>query len=446
VRAASRMEAALVSKVPEVREVVSRIGSPAVATDIMGYEQADVFVSLEPRHTWRPGLTRDGLIEELAAVLAKEDPGSEPSFTQPIQMRFNELLGGAVTDVAILVFGPDLDELDRIAAAVEGAIVPVSGVVDARVLSAPAVPLLEVHPRPLDAARLGLTVEEVLAHVRAVRAGLEAGVTYDGAVQVPIRILHGGATRPEALRDLPIPTPAGHVVPLSAVADVSFVHTPSVIGREDAQRRITIGFNVRGRELGEVVDDARARIEQGVPLPRGYRLELGGQYETFQEARARIRLLVPIVVALILGLLVWTFGRWRPAVLILGILPFACVGGVAALALRELPISISAGVGFIALSGIAVLNGVVLMSKVLRDIAGGVEPHEAMIVGARLRMRPVLMTALVAALGFIPMMLATGVGAEVQRPLATVVVGGLVSSTLLTLVILPAIYVWATKP
>ncbi|MBM7117368.1 efflux RND transporter permease subunit [Archangium primigenium] len=439
-RDAQVLETVLLQHVPEVTQVVSRVGSPAVATDIMGLDQADVFIRLKPRAEWRPGLTRDALIREMAAVLERDAPGSGPAFTQPIQMRFNELLGGSVTDVALSVYGEDLGELRRLADALAAQVAQEPGAADVRVLAPPEVSMLEVVPRPLDAARLGLSVREVLEAVQAVRTGLEVGATYDGAVRVPIVLRLAGTEGAFSLAELPLPVASGGVVPLSRVADVKLVSTPGLVNRDEGQRRLVVGFNVRGADLGSVVERARARVGSALRLPVGYRLEWGGQYETLTEATRRLSLVIPAVLVLIVLVLWLTFQRLRPALIIFTHVPFACVGGVLALLARGMPVSISAAIGFIALSGIAVLNGVVLMARLLHHEAEGVPVGRAVRLAAQERSRPVLMTALVAALGFVPMMLATGVGAEVQRPLATVVVGGLVTSTLLTLVLLPSLY------
>ncbi len=434
---AGKMESALLA-VPEVRQVVSRIGSPAVATDVMGLEQADVFVGLQPRSKWRAGLTRDALIAELHARIESATPGSEPAFTQPIQMRFNELLGGASTDVVVSVFGDDLVMLHRLAESMAAAVSAEPGVVDVRVLAPDDVPLTEVRPRPFDTTRHQLTNADVLDAVEALRFGVPLATTFDGPRVVPIVALLD--TRGE-LADALVPGPAGAALPLDTVADVTTTTTPAMIQHERGQRRLTIGFNVRGVDLGHAVAGAQKRASL-VPLPRSYSVTWGGQHETLQAAHRRLRIVMPLVLALITAVLMITFRRARHALIILTHVPFACVGGVVALALRGLPISMSAAIGFIALSGIAVMNGVVLLSQVRLGELAGLAPADAIVAAARERARPVLMTALVAALGFIPMMLATGIGAEVQRPLATVVVGGLLTSTLLTLVILPAVYPW----
>lgn len=441
VAAATEMEKALVT-VPEVRQVVSRIGSPAVATDVMGIEQADVFIALAPHREWRPGLTRDGLIAELEARTLAASPGADPAFTQPIQMRFNELLGGAATDVVVSVYGDDLATLRKVAEAVATEAAKVAGIVDVRVLAPADVPLIEVRPRPLDVASAGLDVSDVLDSVQALRFGLEAGAIYDGPLVIPVVVALSGASTEWDLEHVGIPTPGGGTVPLGAVADVVRVPTPGLVQHDLGVRRLSIGFNVRGADLGGAVAAAQKRVAAAVQLPEGYLLKWGGQYESLEAAKARLLIVIPLVIGLIILVLLFTFRHPRHTFVILTHVPFACVGGVVALAVRGMPLSISAAIGFIALSGIAVMNGVVLLSQVRAIEDSHVPPAEAIAAAARARARPVLMTALVAALGFLPMMLATGVGAEVQRPLATVVVGGLLTSTMLTLIVLPSVYPW----
>jgi heavy metal efflux system protein len=440
---ANKLEATLLSKdFPEVLQVVSRVGSPAVATDIMGLEQADVFVKLRPKGEWRSGLTREALVQQMDQALARFAPGGEPAFTQPIQMRFNELLGGAVTDVGLSVYGEDLDELYRLTTAMAAELSQVPGAEDVRVLAPPAVPLITVRPRTLDAAQLGFSAAEVMDAVQAARVGLDVGLTYDGNVRIPIRLRLDGAKDSWALPSLALPSASGGVVPLSRVADIVPSDAPGLVNRRNGLRRLVVGFNVRGADLGTVVKEAERRVEEKVPLPKGYRSEWGGQYESLTQASRRLAMVVPVVLLLILTVLTLAFSKIRPALAIFTLVPFACVGGVLTLALRGMPISLPAAVGFIALSGIAVTNGVVWVSRTLELQSSGLLAGEAARRAALDRARPVLMTALVAALGFVPMMLATGIGAEVQRPLATVVVGGLVSSTFLTLFVLPALWPW----
>ncbi|PRP90883.1 Cobalt-zinc-cadmium resistance protein CzcA [Enhygromyxa salina] len=438
---AGKLETALLS-VPEVLAATSRIGSPEVATDIMGLEQADVFVELRPRDQWRAGLTREALIAEIDAAIARDAPGADLTFTQPIQMRFNELVGGSVADVAVSIYGEDQARLRATAEELLAILTEVPGAQDVKIFAPPAVSLIEVRPRLLEARRLDMTPAQILDIVGALRMGVEVGETWDGPVRVPIRLRLAHEGDGFTLDRIPIATPGGEVVPLSRVAEIVQLDTPALVNRQAGQRRIVVGFNVRGAELGDVVEAAQAKVEAELDQDWGARLVWGGQYEQLEEARARLAMVVPILLVAIFGLLVIVFRRPGPAAVIFLNVPFAGVGGALALWSRAMPVSISAAIGFIALSGIAVLNGVVLMSSVVAREDAGAEPREAAREAARERMRPVLMTALVAALGFVPMALATGIGAEVQRPLATVVVGGLVTSTFLTLVLLPALYPW----
>ena len=440
VKQVGRVEQVL-RQLPEVRHVVSRVGSPAVATDIMGLEQADVFVGLRPRSEWRSGLSRDGLIHEMERLLDEKAPGGEPSFTQPIQMRFNEILAGAVTDVVVSVYGEDLHQIEQLAHAVAKACAAEPGAEDVRVLAPPAVPLVEVRPRPIEAAQAGLTPKDILSAVQAVRSGLVVGTSYDGPVRLPV-VLRLGESVPDAvgLSALPLPLSDGTSVPLGRVSDISFTPTPTLIQRHNGQRRLMVGFNVRGVDLGSLLHRAEARVMKQVKLPPGYRLTWGGQYETFEAARARLGVLIPAVLLIIIVALWRLFGSLRKALILFLAVPFAGTGGMILLWARGMPVSISAAIGFIALSGIAVLNGVVLMVRLLDLERQGLTPRQAAAEAAKTRMRPVMVTALVAALGFVPMAMAQGVGAEVQRPLATVVVGGLCTSTALTLLILPSLY------
>ncbi len=438
---AQAMERVVLKAAPEVTQVVSRVGSPAVATDIMGLEQADVFVGLKPRDEWRKGLTLEQLIAELDAALVQSGERGEPSFTQPIQMRFNELLGGSVTDVVVSVYGEDLAQLSALSAQIRDVISKEPGAEDVRVLAPPAVPLLTVRPRPLDAANVGLDSADVLESVRAARQGREVGFTYRGVVRIPVMLKQGGIDSAWTFPHTPVPLPGGGVVPLDRVADVVNEAAPGQVNRRNGARRLMVGFNVRGADLGTVVARAEAAVGAQVKLPTGTHLEWGGQYESLQAAKRRLAVVIPAVLVLIVAVLLFAFRKLNAVIIIFSHVPFAAVGGLIALAARQMPISLSAAIGFIALAGIAVLNGVVLLSRIVELEQGDdISPGEAAKQAAHARVRPVLMTALVAALGFVPMMLAQGPGAEVQRPLATVVVGGLFSSTLLTLIVLPSLY------
>ena len=442
VREGLQLERVLRERIPEVRQVVTRVGSPAVATDIMGFEQADVFVSLKPRAAWRPGLDRDALVREMEQALAREAPGSENAFTQPIQMRFNELLGGAVTDVAVSLYGEDLTVLHTHAELLARTFSQVAGAADVRVLAPPAVPMITVRPRALALAQVGLRAQDVLDTTAALRVGLEVGQTWDGALRIPLRLLLSGATSAEQLAQLPLTLPAGGSVPLAQLAELVHGDAPGLVNRRNGQRRLVIGFNVRGADLGSVVGKAQAAAARATRLPAGYRLEWGGQYASLTEASERLAVIIPVVLVLVFALLTLAFSSLRPALAVFTVVPVAAVGGVLTLALRAMPISLPAAIGFIALTGIAVMNGVVWMARALELEQQLSDVRAIARRAAHERARPVLMTALVAALGFVPMMLSHGVGAEVQRPLATVVVGGLLSSTLLTLFVLPVLYPW----
>jgi heavy metal efflux system protein len=443
---ARRMELAVLTGVPEVAEVVSRIGSPAIATDTMGLEQADVFVRLSPPARWRPGMTRERLLADLLRRIEAATPGSEPAFTQPIQMRFNELLGGAPYDVVVSVLGQDLAALRLTIGRVRDAVARIPGVADPRILAEDELPLMEVRPGPLAAGQRGMTPVDVLDVVGGLRLGLRVGVTYDGPREVPVMVRLGReAPHPWGLGGALLPAPGGQLVPLSEVASVRLLSAPAAMYRWNGERRMLLGFNVRGRELGDVVLAATATVARDVTLAEGTRVSWGGQFETLQAARRRLGFVIPAVLLLIGFVLFLHFGRPGPVLWVLAHVPFAAVGGVFALAARGMALSISAGIGFIALWGIAVMNGTVLVTEIEALERAGEGPEEATLNATRSRTRPVSMTALVAALGFLPMALAHGAGSEVQRPLATVVIGGLVTSTTLTLLVLPTLRVAFTK-
>jgi cobalt-zinc-cadmium resistance protein CzcA len=444
VEGALRLERALLP-IPEVRHVASRIGSPAVATDIMGLEQADVFIDLAPKTEWRAGMTTERLIADMRARLERLDPQAELAFTQPIQMRFNELIGGDIADVTANLYGPDLDALREHAEAIARRLRAIDGVADVRIAAPPDVPTIDVRPRAVQAAQLGFTGADVLQAVTAVEQGIEVARSYDGRVPLPVRVKLASAGSDFGLGEVRVPTSDGDLLPLSSLAHIRTDRTPSRVDHHGGSRRIVVGFNVRGRGLGTVVEEAQDQMAD-LELPEGFRLEWGGQVETLRQAQARLLVVTPIALALVVGLLLLLFRDGRPVAMVLLNVPLAAVGGILALQLRGLPLSISASIGFIVLSGIAVLNGVVLFARIRQvERAGARDALTVARTAAENRLRPVLMTALTDMIGFLPMMLATGVGAEVQRPLATVVVGGLVTSTLLTLFILPAVYVWATR-
>ena len=434
------IEAAL-RKHPEVVRVVSRTGSPDVATDVMGIEQSDVLCMLAPRAKWRAGLTREKLVAELDAELHRALPGTAFGFTQPIEMRFQELLGGLKSDVGVKLYGDDLVTLTRLANELQHAMGSIPGASDVRAEQTSGLTIATVRPNPVKAARLGVRQDELRAAIESLRAGRPVGVLVEGDRRFDVVVRTDRPPTPEA-RDLaqhPIILADGRRVALGDVADVLVDEGPAQIGREQARRRVLIEANVRGRDLGSFVGDLE-RALQKVPLPPGYFTVLTGQHEHLQHAALRLAIVVPLTLAGIFVLLYLAFHDVTPALLIFLNVPISASGGVLALALRGLTLSISAAVGFIALFGVATLNGVVLLSAAQRFENEGAEPREAARLAADERLRPVLTTAVVASLGFFPMALATGTGAEVQRPLATVVIGGLVTATMLTLALLPTLY------
>lgn len=427
---------------PEVDKVFAKIGTPEVATDPMPPSVADNFVILKPRDQWPdPDKTKDELVAEMAEAVEML-PGNKYEFTQPIEMRFNELISGVRADLGIKVFGDDLDQLLASANDVLEVVESMEGAADARVEQVTGLPMLSVHPKRMALSRYGLTVDDLQGLVAAGVGGENAGLIYEGdrRFQLVVRLPEDIRRDVDSLADLPVPLPDGGYVPLSEVAELELAPAPNQISRENGKRRVVVTANVRDRDLGGFVEEAQARIADDVDLPPGYWLDYGGTFEQLQSASQRLAIVVPVTLAIILALLVMAFGSLKDGLIIFTGVPLALTGGVLSLWLRDMPLSISAGVGFIALSGVAVLNGLVMIAFI-RDLW-----HEqgdlmkAIVEGALIRLRPVLMTALVASLGFVPMALNTGTGAEVQRPLATVVIGGIISSTLLTLFVLPVLY------
>jgi len=431
-----------IKEFPEVDKVFARIGTPEVATDPMPPNVADNFVILKPKEDWPdPGKPRDTLIAEIQAAV-EELPGNNYEFTQPIEMRFNELISGVRADLGIKVFGDDLDQLLASATEVLEVVESVTGAAAARLEQVTGLPMPSIHPKRMALSRYGLTVDDMQDLVAAGVGGENAGLIYEGdrRFQLVVRLPEDIRRDVDSLADLPIPLPKGGYVPLSEVAELELAPAPNQISRENGKRRVVVTANVRDRDLGGFVEEIRERTEQEVDLPAGYWLDYGGTFEQLESASQRLAIVVPVTLAIIVALLVMAFGSLKDALIIFSGVPLALTGGVFSLWLRDMPLSISAGVGFIALSGVAVLNGLVMVAFI-RDLW-----HEngdlikSVTEGALIRLRPVLMTALVAALGFVPMALNTGTGAEVQRPLATVVIGGIISSTLLTLFVLPVLY------
>lgn len=430
---------------PEVKTVVSRLGSPELATDVMGIELSDVFVILKDPSQWQSAKSKGELVERMREALEEEVPGTGFSFTQPIEMRFNELLAGVRSDVAVKLFGDDLEVLREKGEAIRRVVASVPGAVDVKLEQTAGLPVMRVRVDRDRCARYGVSVGEVLDAVEASRAGKVVGTVFEGQKRflLVVRFSDDAAASLNALANLPVATPSGALVPLGQLAQLTLETGPAQISREAVRRRIVVEANVQGRDVASFVAEAQERLAREVPLPPGYFIRWGGQFENLEAASRRLSVVVPLVLALIFAMLYFAFGSVSHAALIYLNIPMAATGGVFALALRGMPFSISAAVGFIALFGVAVLNGVVLMSQV-RDLEkqGSASVFEVLQKACGARMRPVLMTALVASLGFLPMALATGSGAEVQRPLATVVIGGLLTCTALTLFVLPTVYSW----
>jgi cobalt-zinc-cadmium resistance protein CzcA len=458
VRMQTQLEARL-KTLPEVDRIFSKIGTPEVATDPMPPSVADTFIMLKDRDEWPdPRKPRRELLAEFEA-LALAQPGNNYEFTQPIQMRFNELISGVRTDVAVKVFGDDLEALAAIGRRIESVVKSVPGAADARVEQVSGLPLLEIVPRRDALVRYGLNAADVQDMIGTAIGGEVAGQLFEGDRRFDIVIRLPETLRVDSARfgDLLVPLPmaselderarlpnwssgAPATVPLREVADIREIDGPNQIVREDGKRRVVVTANVRGRDLGGFVDDLRKRIASEVELPAGYWLDYGGTFEQLLSASQRLSVVVPVTLLVIFGLLFMAFGSARDALVVFSGVPLALTGGVLALLMRGMPFSISAGVGFIALSGIAVLNGVVMVSFFRKLLAEGHTLDVAIVKGALTRLRPVLMTALVAGLGFVPMAFNVGAGSEVQRPLATVVIGGIVTSTVLTLLVLPLLF------
>ena len=453
---------------PEVKEVAAKIGTAEVATDPMPPNVADNFIMLKPRSQWpNPDLPKADLVAAMEKRVA-EIAGNNYEFTQPIQMRFNELISGVRSDLGVKVFGDDLETLLSVATKVQSVVQSVPGAADVRTEQVTGLPMLTVKPNRVALARYGISLAELQEVVEIAVGGKEAGLIFEGdrRFDIVMRLPEHMRADLDALRSLPIPVPvqapgageggrrppilqtgvqtgigtAAPYVPLSAVAEIEVAPGPNQISRENGKRRVVVTANVRDRDLGSFVVEVQRQVAEKVKLPAGYWIGWGGQFEQLVAASERLAIVVPVALLLIFVLLCMSLGSVGDAALVFSGVPLALTGGVAALVLRDIPLSISAGIGFIALSGVAVLNGLVIISFIQKLRAEGSSVAEAVREGAMKRLRPVLMTALVASLGFVPMAIATGAGAEVQRPLATVVIGGIISSTILTLVVLPALY------
>ncbi|GAC33943.1 nickel and cobalt resistance protein CnrA [Paraglaciecola polaris LMG 21857] len=431
-----------IKQFPQVDKVFAKIGTAEVATDPMPPNVADNFVMLKPRSEWpNPNMPQKDLVAEIETAV-KQIPGNNYEFTQPIQMRFNELISGVRADLGIKVFGDDLDQLLQVANDVLASISTLEGVADARVEQVTGLPVFSIEPKRVALSRYGLTLNDLQDSVATAVGGADSGIIYQGdrRFSLVVRLPEALRNDLESLMDLPIALQNGNYIPLSEVATLSQTETPNQISRENGKRRVVVTANVRDVDLGSFVTLAQQRISEQVTIPPGYWLDYGGTFEQLESASQRLSIVVPITLAVILGLLVMAFSSVKDALIIFSGVPLALTGGVIALWIRGMPLSISAGVGFIALSGVAVLNGLVMLSFIRQRWHENHDLLTAIIDGAMTRLRPVLMTALVASLGFVPMALNVGTGAEVQRPLATVVIGGIISSTILTLLVLPILY------
>ncbi|MBI6705764.1 CusA/CzcA family heavy metal efflux RND transporter [Pseudomonas viridiflava] len=450
-----RLEKAVIEKMPEVERMFARTGTAEIAADPMPPNISDSYVMLKPQSEWPdPDKSRETLIAELQKAAASV-PGSNYELSQPIQLRFNELVSGVRSDVAVKVFGDDMTVLNQTAAKIAAAMQKVQGASEVKVEQTTGLPVLTINIDRDKAARYGLNVADVQDAIATALGGRQAGTLYEGdrRFDMVVRLSEQLRTDVAGLSSLliPVPASAGSInqqisfISLSQVASLDLVLGPNQISRENGKRLVIVSANVRGRDLGSFVEDAGQTIDSSVQIPAGYWTNWGGQFEQLQSAAKRLQIVVPVALLLVLALLFLMFNNLKDGLLVFTGIPFALTGGVMTLWLRDIPLSISAGVGFIALSGVAVLNGLVMISFIRNLREEGRSLHDAITEGALTRLRPVLMTALVASLGFIPMALATGTGAEVQRPLATVVIGGILSSTALTLLVLPALYQWAHR-
>ncbi len=447
VKATTRVEQVLLDRFPdEIETVVSKTGRPEVATDPMGVELSDVIIMLTPESDWTVADSKEELIEAIERSLHEEVPGQRFSFSQPIEMRMNELISGVRSDVAVSIYGEDLGALKTAGDEIVKILGAVPGAADVKAEQSAGLPVLRVQIDRDRIARYGINASDVLDAVSAM-GGHQVGEVFEGQRRFALQVRYREDARSsiEAIRQIPVASPDGALIPIGQLATLSVEEGPAQINRDRIQRRLTVEANVRGRDLGGFVSEAQVAIEDAGVLPAGYFLEWGGQFKNLQEATERLIVAVPIALLLIFLLLYMAYGSATPALIVYLNVPFAATGGIFALFTRGMPFSISAGIGFIALFGIAVLNGVVLISYILQLRDEGAALDDAVRDGALTRLRPVLMTAAVAAFGFVPMALSTSAGAEVQRPLATVVIGGLVTSTLLTLLVLPAVYSWLGK-
>ena len=439
----TKIEKIILKNFPEVTQVVSRIGAAEVPTDPMSMEESDIIVKLKPKSEWTSASTKDELADKIKAALEKQIPNMEIEFTQPIEMRFNELISGTRSDVAVKVFGEDLNILAKKAHEIKNAIAKVEGASDIIIEKTEGLPQMSVVYNRSKIARYGLNIADLNEMIALGFAGKTVGNVFEGEKRFDMVIRLDQANRHdiEDLRNLYVPTPNGEQIPLSELASIEYTEGPAKISRDNTNRRIVVGINVRNRDLQSVVTDIQKIVDNQIKLPAGYYVKYGGQFENLQSAKARLMIAVPIALFLIFILLYFAFGSVKEALMVYSAIPLSAVGGVLFLWMRDLPFSISAGVGFIALFGIAVLNGIVLIEHFKELKHQGMKDIDALILkGTTDRLRPVLLTASAAALGFLPMAISSSAGAEVQRPLATVVIGGLFTATILTMIVLPILY------
>ena len=453
-----RLEATLKAKFSEIDRVFARTGTAEIASDPMPPNISDGYIMLKPVSEWpEPRKSRDELLAAIQEVVGKV-PGNNYEFSQPIQLRFNELISGVRSDVAVKIFGDDMDVLNKTGEEISSMLQKIPGASEVKVEQTTGLPMLTVNIDRQKASRYGLNVADIQDAVATAIGGREAGTLFEGdrRFDILVRLPESLRNDLESMKRLPIPLPRGtggtgsaegrtNFIQLAEVASFELAPGPNQVSRENGKRRIVVSANVRGRDVGSFVADAEAALAQ-VKIPTGYWTSWGGTFENLQSATQRLQIVVPVSLLLVFLLLFAMFGNVKDGLLVFTGIPFALTGGILALWLRDIPLSISAAVGFIALSGVAVLNGLVMISYIRSLREDGTPLDEAIREGALTRLRPVLMTALVASLGFIPMAIATGTGAEVQRPLATVVIGGILSSTVLTLLVLPILYRLAHRP
>ena len=440
-------EAVLRREFPEIKEIFSRIGTAEVATDPMNPNVADTYIMLKPRAEWRKGITKEHLGAMMRKALLDQVPGQNVLVTQPIQMRFNEIMAGARADLVCKIFGDTYEEMERLAGEVRQVLVAIPGGSETEFDSIGKNPMVEIQPDRDALRKFNVHADDLNRLVETALAGKEVGTLIEGSRRTPIVVRLAEERRNDlaAMERLPLRTEQGGLLALGQVAKVKLVEQPVQIAREDTQRRVSILINVRGRDTAGFVAEATRAVHEKVKFPDGYYFEFGGQFQNLVEAKQRLTIVVPLALALIFVLIFLSFGSFRQAALIFVCVPLAVTGGIFALWVRGMPFTISAAVGFIALSGIAVLNGIMLISFINQLREQGRALRDAVVEGTLTRLRPKLMTALVASLGFVPMAIATGAGAEVQRPLATVVIGGIITSTFLTLLVVPVLYEWLER-